>query len=69
MHEEEKFGVVMWKEKRPVQSIFVHTRLLAFLCKKIYVPCGNGVYGFVVLTSSIHLEYTTLMHGGNLADH
>jgi hypothetical protein len=72
MHASKGVACVVWKDKRlvilisthavPVQPPYTHPDLL------VKVPRHNGAVRDAIYTSPIHFEYTTYMHGVDVAD-
>ena len=70
MHESKQFSAIMWKDKKPVVIISSHTVPIQFPYQYpvVSVPCRNGSICEEIQTSPMHLEYTTHMHGVDVAD-
>ena len=69
MHEDQRMCAVLWKDKKSVSLIFIHSRPMAFPCEICEVPCRDGATKKKVKTSPVHLEYTTMMRGVDVTNH
>ena len=69
MHESHHMTSVVWKDKKFVLLHSTHAISIGYLCMLVpIVSRRNGTVREDVMTSSIHLEYTTHMHGVNVVD-
>jgi hypothetical protein len=69
MHQSCWMASVVWKDKKPILLLSTHTVSIGYLCMPVpTVPRKNGVVQKNIMTSSMHLEYTTHMHGVDVAD-
>ena len=70
MHESRQLSAIRWKDKKPVVIIFSHAVPIQFPYQYpvVSVPRRNGSIREEIQTSPMHLEYTTHMHGVDVAD-
>ena len=70
MHESRQLSAIMWKDKKPVVIISSHAVPIQFPYQYpiVSIPRRNGSIHEEILTSPMHLEYTTHMHGVDVAD-
>ena len=69
MHESRGIRSVLWKDKRPLLLISTHAQPIGFPCKPMdVVPRRNGAICEDIQSSPMQKEYTTYMHGINVAD-
>jgi hypothetical protein len=72
MHSSKGVACAMWKDKRPVLLISTHAVPVQLPCTHpdllVKVPRWNSAVRDAIHTSPIHLEYTTFMHGVDVAD-
>jgi hypothetical protein len=69
MHESRKMACILCKDKKPILVLFTHAIPIGYPCMSVpTVPRRNGAEWEDVMTSPIHLEYTTHMRGVDVAD-
>jgi hypothetical protein len=69
MHETRKMACVLWKDKKPVLLLSTHAIPIGYPCMPVpTVPRRNGAERENIMTSPVHLEYTTHMRGVDVAD-
>jgi hypothetical protein len=69
MHETRGISSIVWKDKRPVLLLSTYAMPIGYPCVKVdTVPHQNGAIREDVMTSPMHLEYTTHMRGIDVAD-
>jgi hypothetical protein len=69
MHETRKMTCVLWKDKKPILLLSTHALPIGFPCVLVpTVPRRNGAVRKDIMTSPMHLEYTTHMRGIDVAD-
>jgi hypothetical protein len=72
MHSLKDVACAMWKDKKPVLLISTHVVPVQPPCTHsdlfAKIPRRNGAVRDAIHTSPIHLEYTTFMHGVDVAD-
>jgi hypothetical protein len=60
---------VLWKDKKPVLLLSTHAIPIGYPCMPVpIVPRRNGAEQENIMTSLVHLEYTTHMRGVDVAD-
>ena len=69
MHQSCRMAAVVWKDKKPVLFFSTHAIPIGYPCMPVpIVPRWNGAKHEDIMTSPMHLEYTTNMHGVDVAD-
>jgi hypothetical protein len=69
MHESRGLACVLWKDKKPVLLLSTYAIPIGYPCMHVpIVPRRNGVERENIMTSPMHLEYTTHMQGVDVAD-
>jgi hypothetical protein len=69
MHDTWKMACILWKDKKPVLLLSIHALPIGFPCVHVStVPRRNGTVQEDIMTSSMHLEYTTHMRGVDVVD-
>jgi hypothetical protein len=69
MHQSRQMAFIVWKNKKPILLLSTHTIPVGFSCMlMLMAPRKNGVVRKNIMTSRMHLEYTTHMRGVNVAD-
>jgi hypothetical protein len=72
MHSSKGVACAMWKDMKPVLLISTHVVPVQPPCTHsdlfAKIPRRNGAVRDAIHTSPIHLEYTTFMHGVDVAD-
>jgi hypothetical protein len=69
MHESWGLAFVLWKNKKPVLLLSTHAISIGYPCMPIpTVPRRNRAERKNIMTSPMHLEYTTHMRGVDVAD-
>lgn len=69
MHKVQKLYAVMWKDKKRKCLHSSHSLPMEFFCKVVEVLRREGAVYKLIKTSPLHLEYTTFIHGVDIADH
>jgi hypothetical protein len=60
---------VLWKDKKPVLLLSTYAIPIGYPCMPVpIVPRRNGAEQENIMTSLVHLEYTTHMRGVDVAD-
>jgi hypothetical protein len=69
MHESRSMSSVLWKDKKPVPLFSASVISIGFPCVPVNMgPRWNGAMREVILTSPMHVEYTTHMYGVDVAN-
>jgi hypothetical protein len=69
MHETRKMACVLWKDKKSVLFLSTHALLIRFPCVLVpMVPKRNGAVREDIMTSPMHLQYTTHIRGVDVAN-
>jgi hypothetical protein len=69
MHQSHHMAVVVWKDKKPVLLLSTHAIPIGYPCMPVPTePRRNGAEREDIMTSPMHLEYTTNMCGVDVAD-
>jgi hypothetical protein len=69
MHEGRGMSSVLWKDKIPVLLLSINAASIGFPCVPVdVVPRRSGSVREMVFSNPMHVEYTTHMHGVDIAD-
>jgi hypothetical protein len=65
IYETKRMACILWKDKKPVLLLSTHAIPICYLCMLVpTVPRRNGTEREKIMTSLVHLEYTTHMRCG-----